>query len=189
MQYKGIIVSFFALMLGAAAFAGERHRMQIELAVDGDESQAFRFDSADAGFELTDLQVGESRTITGDSGETAVVTRTQDGFEFDVNGKKIRMGDMATLHGEHDVLVNVGDDVHVEKAVKVVKIEKITADPGVTVITGDSLDETTKQQIRDVLSSSGHTGEVTFVDANGSQGDGSQMERVHVITKEVDVTN
>ena len=51
MQYKGIIVTFFALMLGAAAFAGERHRMQIELAVDGDESQAFRFDSADAGFE------------------------------------------------------------------------------------------------------------------------------------------
>ena len=95
----------------------------------------------------------------------------------------------ATVHGEHDVLVNAGDDVHVEKAVKVVKIEKITADPGVTIITGDSLDETTKQQIRDVLSSSGHSGEVTFVDANGSQGDGSQMERVHIITKEVDVTN
>ena len=195
MQYKGIIASFFALMLGAAAFAGEQHRMQVELAVDGDESQGFRFDSANAGFEIHDLQVGESRTITGESGETAMVTRTQDGFEFDVNGKKIRMGDMATpihtatLHGEHDVLVNAGDDVNVEKAVKVVKIEKITADPGVTIITGDSLDETTKQQIRDVLSSSGHTGEVTFVDANGSQGDGSQMERVHVITKEVDVTN
>ena len=143
MQYKGIIVSFFALMLGAAAFAGEQHRMQVELAVDGEESQGFRFDSADAGFELDDLQVGESRTITGESGETAMVTRTEDGFEFDINGKKIRMGDMATsvhsstLHGEHDVLINVDDDVHVEKAVQVVKIEKIEAVPGVTIITGD----------------------------------------------------
>ena len=195
MQYKGIIVSFFALMMGAAAFAGEQHRMRVELAVDGDETQAFRFNSADAGFELHDLQVGESRTVTSETGETAMVTRTEDGFEFDVNGKKIRMGDMATpidaatLHGKHDVLVNADEQVHVEKAVKVIKIEKTEAGPGVTIISGIELDETTKQQIRDTLSSSGHTGDVTFIDTASSQGGHAEMGRVHVITKEVDVTN
>ena len=195
MHYKSIIVSFFALMLGAAAFAGEQHRMRVELAVEGDDGQSFRFDAADAGFELHDLQIGESRTITAESGETAMVTRTEDGFEFDVNGKKIRMGDMATpidpsmVHGEHDILVNVDEDVHVDKAVSIVKVEKSGVQPGVTIISGENLDETTRQQIRDVLSSSGHTGEVTFIDATRSNGDHAQMERVHVITKEVDVTN
>ena len=115
MHYKSVIATLFALMLGAAALAGEAHRMQVELGVEGDDSQGFR--SADASFEF----------------------------------------------------------------------EKAGAQNGVTIISGNNMDAVTKQQIRDVLSSSGHTGEVTFVDGSGSHDDHAQ--RVHVITKEVDVTN
>ena len=198
MKIKGIIVSLFALVLGAAALAGEEHRMRVELAVDGDDGkQHFSFDSRDAGFELHDMQVGESRTITGESGQTALVTRTEDGFEFNVDGEIIKMGDMAKavdytmVHERHgdDVQVNVDEDIHVSKAVKLIKIDDAAASNVVTIITDDALDETTKQQIRDVLSSSGHTGDVTFIDTTGLHGDHAEVERVHIITKEVDVTN
>ena len=197
MNFKGIIVSFFTLMLGAAAFAGEQHRTRVELAVDEDDSHVFSFDSADAGFDLHDMQVGESRTITGTSGETAMVTRTEDGFEFDVNGKKITTGDMGIahdftiMHGEPhgELLVNVDEDIYTEKAIRVVTVDEAGSGTGVTIISAGEFDETTKQQIRDVLSLSGHTGEVTFIGADGLHGDHAQMERVHVITKEVDVTN
>jgi hypothetical protein len=168
MTGKSIVVSVFALVLGAAAFAGEEHRMHVELALDDDQTgaQVFRFDSQDAGFNLHDMQVGESRTITGESGETALVVRTEDGFEFDINGKKIQMGDVGAAHGfaiaqsQHhaDALINMDEDVHVEHAIKVIKVGSVDSENVVTIIAPNSLDETTKQQIRDVLSTSGHTG-------------------------------
>lgn len=195
MTAKSIVVSFFALMLGAAALAGEEHRTQIEVALDDDQTgqQLFRFDGQDAGFNLHDMQVGESRTITSESGQTAFVLRTEDGFEFEVDGKKIDMGDFGDVHGftmgHGDTLVNVDENIHMARKIKVVKIDGDDADNGITVITGNSLDETTQQQIRDVLSSSGNTGEVTFIDANSAHGDHASMERVHIIKQEVDVTN
>jgi len=195
MTGKSLVVSFFAFMLGAAALAGEEYRTQIEVAIDDDQSgeQHFRFDSQDAGFNLHDMQVGESRTITSESGQTAFVLRTEDGFEFEVDGRKIDMGDFGDVHGftmgHGDTLVNVDENIHMAHKIKVVKIDGDDADNGVTVITGNSLDETTQQQIRDVLSSSGHTGEVTFIDANNAHGDHASMERVHIIKQEVDVTN
>lgn len=195
MTAKSLVVSFFAFMLGAAALAGEEYRTQIEVAIDDDQSgeQHFHFDSQDAGFNLHDMQVGESRSITSESGQTAFVLRTEDGFEFEVDGKKINMGDFGDAHGftmgHGDTLVNVDENVHMARRIKVVKIEGDDADNGVTIITGNSLDETTQQQIRDVLSSSGHTGEVTFIDANSAHGDHASMERVHIIKQEVDVTN
>jgi hypothetical protein len=199
MTGKSIVVSVFALVLGAAAFAGEEHRMHVELALDDDQTgaQVFRFDSQDAGFNLHDMQVGESRTITGESGETALVVRTEDGFEFDINGKKIQMGDVGAAHGfaiaqsQHhaDALINMDEDVHVEHAIKVIKVGSVDSENVVTIIAPNSLDETTQQQIRDVLSTSGHTGEVMFIDTNSAHGDHASMERVHIIKQEVDVTN
>jgi hypothetical protein len=199
MTAKAIVVSLFAAVLGAAAFAGEEHRMHIELALDDDQAgaQVFRFDSHDAGLDLHDMQVGESRTITGESGETALVVRTEDGFEFDINGKKIKMGDVGAAHGfaitqsQHhaETLINVDEDVHVAHAIKVIKVDGAASEDAATIITSGELDETTQQQIRDVLSSSGHTGEVMFIDTNSAHGDHAGMERVHVIKQEVDVTN
>ena len=199
MKVKAILVCVFTFMLAAAAFAGEQHRMHVEVVVDDDASgaQVFRFDSADAGFNLHDMQVGESRTITGESGETALVVRTEDGFEFDINGKRIKLDNMGdgvdfTMgHGEHhaEMLINAGEDVHIARKVKVMKIDGASTGNNVTIITNDSLDDATQQQIRDVLSSSGHTGEVTFIDTNSAHGDHAAMGRVHVIRQEVDVTN
>ena len=198
MNFKGIIVSLFALVLGAAALAGERHRMQVELMLDGDEGERrYSFDSADAGFELHELQIGESRTIVGTSGETGIVTRTAEGFEFNVDGEVIEMPDVRTtvdremLHGIHttDVHVNIDEEIHTARAIERIVVNDHTADGVVTIISDESLDETTKQRIRDTLFGAGHTGEVTFIESTGLQGEHMEMERVHIITKEVDVTN
>jgi hypothetical protein len=193
---KGIIVSVFVFVLGAAAFAGEEHRMLVELGVDehGQEAEIFRFDRDDPGMSLHDMQVGESRTLTDDSGTTALVVRTEDGFEFDINGRKFRMGNVigghgvATIRGTRasDFLVNAGQGVHAASSVRIV--DGGTGDR-VTIISGSALDETTKQQIRDVLASTGQTGDVTFIDPNSSHGDHGRVERVHIITNEVDVTD
>jgi hypothetical protein len=199
MTAKSLVVSFFAFMLGAAALAGEGHRTQIEVAIDDDQSgqKHFRFDSQEAEFNLHDMQIGESRSITSQSGQTAFILRTEDGFEFEVDGKKINMGDFGDVHGiamghgDHtaDALVNFDENIHMARKIKVVHFDGDDADNGVTVISDNSLDETTQQQIRDVLSSSGHSGEVTFIDANSANGDHASMERVHIIKQEVDVTN
>ena len=199
MKVKAILVCVFTIVLVAAAYAGEQHRMHVEVVVDDDAEgmQVFSFDSADAGFDLQDMQIGESRTITGESGETALVVRTEDGFEFDVNGKKIQLDDMGdgvdyTMgYGEHhaEMLINADEDVHIARKVKVMKFDGTSTGDNVTIITNDSLDDATQQQIRDVLLSSGRTGEVTFIDTNNAHGDHAAMERVHVIRQEVDVTN
>jgi len=98
----------------------------------------------------------------------------------------VPVGQMGKAELEHpEQCFDEGDTVNL----KVIKIDAVDADNGVTIITNESLDETTQQQIRDVLSSSGHTGEITFVDTKSTHGDHASMERVHIIKQEVDVTN
>ena len=88
MIIRRFLVLLWAFLLAAAAVAGEEQRTKIEIEIDGDDSghRSFRFDSKDAGFNLHDMAVGETRELTGESGNTALVTRTEDGFVLDVDG-------------------------------------------------------------------------------------------------------
>lgn len=45
--------------------------------------------------DLHELEVGESRSFTTDSGKLVVATRTEKGFELDVDGKTIEISDFA----------------------------------------------------------------------------------------------
>lgn len=65
----------------------ERHS-QIRLVLDRDGS-AEQIELAD----LHELEVGESRTLTTASGTPVVVTRDEQGFELDIDGKQIRLMD------------------------------------------------------------------------------------------------
>jgi len=72
---------------GGGATAEVRHtQLKLVLDHDGEGEQ----------IELTDLhemEVGESRTLTTESGTPVVVTRDEQGFELDLDGKKIRVMD------------------------------------------------------------------------------------------------
>ena len=45
--------------------------------------------------DLHDLEVGESRSFTTESGKVVIATRTDAGFELDVDGKTIRLADFS----------------------------------------------------------------------------------------------
>ena len=189
MHTRKIAVLLMALIMSIAAFAGEKQHMKIEIAVEGDEGNTeLSFDSEDAGFNLHDLEVGETRKFDTEDGNKASVTRTDEGFEFDVDGQKI---DMKNVHEMHDMhLSGDAENVFVIKDASEVKVLKTDGPGEVTIVTGAALDEKTKQKIRDALAESGAAGEVVFIDGNniGSE-DGAKHRKVRVITKEVNVTN
>ena len=197
MNIKSIAAGVLAL-LAATAQAGEDQKTRIEIALDDDTSgkQSFVFDSQDAGFDLQSMVVGESRSITDRSGNTADLRRTESGFEIDIGGKTIELPNVAAhegRHGEHAVELLVdGSDVVVAKDVKQVRVMKSHGTDGVTIISGKAIDAATRQRIAEVLSASGNPGEITFIDGSdlhdGEHQAGTRQE-VRIIKKEVDVTN
>jgi len=191
--FRKFVVLFWAFLLATAAIAGEKYRTKIEIAIDDDDSghQSFAFDSKDAGFSLHDMEVGETRELTGESGNTALLTRADDGFVMDVNGEKIDLSDLQDTDGAHVVHMSVDGDHKKMKKHKKVRMIKTDDDNGVTIISGKSIDEATRERIREALQSAGQDGEVVFIDSNELMTGGGAHERheVRIIRKEVDVTN
>ncbi len=174
MAFSKFVVLIWAGLLATATMAGEQHRTRI--AIDVDESgdgqvatqQTFTFDSHDEGFELQDMAVGEVRTLTDADGNMANVTRTESGFEFDLDGKTIELAELheiAGLHGEHEIHIDPAvSDVVVVDAAKKVRIIKTGDADDVTVIADHEFD---------------------IDDVAGVHG----VREVRIIRKEVDVTN
>lgn len=181
------MVFFWACLIGTAAIAGEEYRTRIEIEVDDDAAghQAFKFDSADTGFNLHELAVGETRLLTGESGNTAQVTRTEDGFEMEVDGRKIDLSDLNDLggvHGEHEI--------EHRKTIRMIKTDDSDA---VTIISGNAIDESTRERIREALASSGQDSEVVFIDNTELDAAGAhqahQRREVRIIRKKDDATD
>jgi hypothetical protein len=117
MKTKALIIIFFALMLSAAAMASEKQR-HIQIHVDAQEGhdteiQSFRFDSDTAGFDLEELQLGESRAYVDEEGNNLYVVRTEDGFDFDINGRKFSLPDFTSIHNEYS------DDMEIHEIHKI----------------------------------------------------------------------
>ena len=204
MNFRALVVFFWVCLIGTAAVAGEERQMHIEIAVDDDASgeQTFVFDSQEAGFDLHSLAIGESRTLTGKSGNMVDIRRTADGFEFDVNGKTIKVDGMPDVdvmhgtHGRHDIEMYIDDSdssVDDTKTIKKIKMIKTDHANGVTVISGREIDAATRERIQEVLKSAGQDGDVLFIDGSELDGDGNAemhgRHEVRIIKKEVDVTN
>jgi len=87
----------FAAMSMAASDEpmGEKHT-KIQLKVDALSPDTIVME------DLHDLEVGESRSFTTDSGKVVIATRTDEGFELDVDGKTIRIADFS---GEGNAMV------------------------------------------------------------------------------------
>ncbi len=85
-------------------------------------SLRFVFDSDEAGFDLNELQLGESRAYVDADGNNLYVVRTEEGFDFDLNGRKISLPDFAELGDT--VAFHADDETHVMRSVQ--KIELIS---------------------------------------------------------------
>jgi len=166
-------VMFFGTMIFGTAIAQEEVEREIEVKVimDGDgadDTSAIRWASKGMAFDMQDMAVGETRVIDGESGHSASVTRHEDGYSFDIDGKTIKMPNFgaegvhmafASSEGLHEnVNIDImNDDIH--------GMKPHMAD-GVTIISSTPLDNSVRESIKSVLISAGNNDEVTFIDGN-----------------------
>ena len=200
MRLNTLTILITSVLLAAAALAGEEHEMKIEIAVDDGASAptVIRLDSDAMGFNLHELQEGESRAVVDSTGQSVLVTRMADGFVFDVDGKKIKVPGM---HDDHMAYVSVDADGNrdMDIDVRVMKRIEVKGDASpddVTIISGKTLNDSTKEAIRSVLISAGHAGKTLFLDGSELHGDHTMLHSSDSVREirifspnEEDVTN
>lgn len=188
MKIVKILLLAAALGLVTTAYSGEATKMKIVVVEDsGDGEVRIDLDSDDIGFNLHELQEGESRSIVDKSGQTIVVTRKADGFSFDVDGKVI---DMPMLSGDHDELVWVEEDGDTDVDFHVMRKARFIGEDhmGSTMImSAGPIDEATQEVIKSALTSAGHDSEVHFITHEAHHGAGhGGKHRVKVVKKVVE---
>lgn len=178
-----------ALLAGNLATAGDRQtEMELVISDGSSDDVVIRIDSEQDGFDLHDLQLGESRSVTTADGRPVTVTRSADTFDFNVDGRVITMPVMAEPDGRHREEIRI---------VRHVPGGSGQQAQGVTIISPAPLDDATRASITSALETAGHN-EVRFVDVDGmpphampphGPGFDNGDEEVRIIRKEVRVTN
>ena len=175
-----------ACLFATNAFCGEQIHHKVEAVVvgaDGDGETRIELDSDDLGFDLHDMQVGENQSIVDKDGRSILVTRMEEGFTFDVDGKTIKMP-LFEGHGGPSAWFSDGDhmsDIDIRVMHDGMSASSMHME-GVIIFSGKEIDTATQEEIRSVLESAGHT-EVSF-----AGGDDNARHHVRVIKKVVEVT-
>jgi hypothetical protein len=186
MSTRQIALLLATVIFAAAAYAGDKEHQKMEIKViseDGDGETHLTLDSDDLDFDLHEMQVGENRSIIDKEGRTVLVTRKEDGYSFDIDGKTIDMpligphGEKMewTFDGDHDEDV----DIHVMHGG--MGHPPMMFDDGVMIISGKEIDAATQEIIRNALEATGHEN-VHFAD----RPEGGP-HRVHVVKEVVEV--
>lgn len=180
MNFRAISVFFWACLIASAAVAGEQHETHIKIETD-DADGNFEWHSTDPNADFSDLEIGDSKTITGDDGTQATVTRTEDGFEFNVDGKTIELMEFV---GDGDITI----DIEKSKDIRIIKTDD-AAD--VTIISTDKIDDETRARLEAVLKDAGKDGEILFIDGSELADDALAHGEhdVRIIKKKVEKTN
>jgi len=174
------------ILFATAAYSGENqhHKMEIKvIADDGGDATHLTLDSDDLGFNLHDMQVGENRSIVDKEGRSILVTRTEENFSFDIDGKTIEIP-AYDGHEDGNVWVSKGDytsDIDVRVMHDGMAPDVMFNDEAVMIFSGKTIDEATQQIIRTALESAGHE-TVRF-----AGGDDGGPHGVHVVKKVVEV--
>ncbi len=201
MKFKQFAVFVVIGLFATTVWSGEESHQKIEVKVisdDGGDMTRLVLDSDELGFNLHDMQVGENQSVVDKEGRAVLITRTEGGFSFEVDGKTIDMPAFDGLH-EKNVWVSKGEfapDVDVDVRVMHEGVmhkgigmhpgmapHVMMEDEGVMIISGKEIDEATQRVIRTALESAGHES-VHFV--GGGEGGPHQ---VRVIQKVVEVSD
>jgi len=167
----------------AVADAEEYQEMKIVVASDSsDDPTTIRWVYDNSDIDMQSMQIGESQSIVDESGRSILITRETEAFRFDIDGETITVPDFGDY--EHIALMD-GSDYTANVDVEIMGEHQMLASggpSGVTIISGEALDETTKESIKAVLQSAGRNDEVTFIDGGGSDG-----KHVRVVKKIVEI--
>ncbi len=195
MDFKQLAVIVFSALLATAAYSGDKHHA-IKVEVESDDADgiiSMVLDSEELGFDLHDMQVGENQSVVDKEGRAVLITRTEDGYSFDVDGKTI---DMPAFDGLHEDMTFVSDgafarDVDVD--VRVIGSSSgghhrmsrhaMLTEGGIMIFSGKEIDASTQQIIRDALAASGHD-EVNFV--GGHDGGPHQVKVIREVVEVID---
>lgn len=166
MKLLNIVLMAGSLMFATAVFGGEEIVMKVQVEVNDDEGNFhLSLNSDELGFKLHDMQEGETQSIVDEDGRSILITREADGFKFDVDGKTINMPMFAADHGamwmtDGDIVDIDVQVLHEENSVMRHQVK------GVTIISSQPIDAETRNSIRSLLTSSGQTGDIDFIDGN-----------------------
>ena len=185
MNLKETAVLIAVGLFATAAYAGEQIHHNVEVVVVGADDAGetrLELDSNDLGFDLHGMQVGENQSIVDKEGRAVHITRTKDGYTFEVDGKTIDMPAFDEIHGAN---VWVSDDDHTAEIDVRVMHDGMSAKSmgmeGVMIFSGKEIDAATQQVIRTALESAGHS------DVSFAGGDDGGPHEVHVMKKVVEV--
>lgn len=182
-----LVVFATGLMIGAAALADVEEKREMKIVIQDasfDDSASFHWVSDESGFDMENMQVGETHSIVDESGRSVLITRAEEGFQFDIDGKTIVVPDMGA-HGMHTAFVD-GSDVAADVDIEIIGNHQMMSGhdaSGVTVISGEPLDASTKESIKSVLVSAGRDDDVTFIDGSG----GSEGRHMRIIKKKIEI--
>ena len=173
--------------LAGSALAGDETKrvMAIEVAGDdGTNATSFFFDSEDLGFDLDEMQVGETRSVIDESGKSVLITRKEDGFSFNVDGEVIDLPNFAD--GDHDsvhwISADGVDDVNVH-VMRDVDTMSMGGMGGTVILSSNPIDDATQQAIRSVLESAGYDSEVEFIDHHGEHEEKVFIKKVEKVAE------
>jgi len=191
MKTLNIVFMAASMLLATVALAGESTTKHIQIIVDdGSNSDqiVINLDSNNMGFDLEEMQEGETQSIIDESGRAILITRGADGIKIEVDGKTIEMPLLDGLHGavmldDVDMDIDVSSNVHVVRKHFVMGGDEIN---GVTIISATPIDDATRESIRAVLTASGQSGDVNFIDQTATH---DSMQKIVIIRKEVTANN
>ncbi len=181
------ILAWAVTLIFSAAAADVEEKRVMKIVVAGDssgDSTAFHWSSDDSNFDMQSMQLGETHSIVDESGRSILITREAEGFKFDVDGETIVVPDF-DLDAPHMAFLG-GSDFSTDVDVEILGDYSMMSSHdsgGVTIISGEALDASTKESIKAVLQSAGRDDEVIFIDGSS----GSDGKQVRVIRKKIEI--
>ncbi len=198
MKTLKLVALGLTLIFSAAVLADVSEKREMKIVVQGvsdSDSTSFHWVSDDSGFDMQNMQVGETHSIVDESGRSVLITRQENGFEFNIDGETVVVPDM----GEHGWAHAGGSDFTTAVDVEIIadhemmlaheagSVAIMSGGPheaaGVTIISHEPLDASVKESIKSVLISAGRDDGVTFIDGSG----GSDGHQVRIIKKEIEI--
>lgn len=174
-----------ALPLLAGADITTKHELRIAIDDGTPDGQMFiDLDDAGSGVDLHDMQIGESRSIVGESGRSVLVTRVANGLELNVDGRIVEVPDFSGSPDFLHLAANDGVSIDHEmiRAVHVVDAgSAVAGDDGIVIVSPGRIDDATRDGIRSLLSSAGHADDVVFLDAESGIHQGHEIDEEHRI--------
>lgn len=188
MTLQKVLATAALLVVAATASAQVEEQQEMKFVVAGavgDEATAIHWvSSGDAGFDMHAMQVGETQSIIDDAGRSILITREENGFRFDVDGKSVVVPEIGAP-GKYMTFA-AGPDAMADFDVEIVGDQfalPTHSEKSITILSGEPLDASTQESIKAVLLSAGRDDTVRFVDSGST----SDVGQVKIISKRVEI--